>query len=266
MENWDKLDFERHIIEGTEDMTFDEAKVRVNAALKKLQEKMYMKQSRDFIEEENVKNSNDTIIMDSIATNFQSTAIQQKPYNNANYNKKITTNQPNIRCYNCGLTTHNMYQCNEPWCSKCKHTWKSTNDTRYHRMNQCNLPQEAKESVATMQGGTKRPYEQNAATSSQPVLKKKFIENKPRSFFEYKTRQQFPPRGTAQTNMKANASIEDTKEDNYVDYDDIESLRAFASRMQNRDTEQEDPQEYQQITNSNNENEQDADWDPEYYS
>ena len=112
--------------------------------------------------------------MDSIATNFQGTAIQQRPQinYNANYHKQQATNQSNTRCYNCGLTTHNQYQCNEPWCSKCKQTWASTKDTRYHKMNQCNLPQDAKDSVATMQGGNKRPYEQNAATSSQPVFKK----------------------------------------------------------------------------------------------
>ena len=61
MENWDKLDFERNIIECSKTLTFAQAKVRVNAALQKIQEKMYMKQSQDFTAEEITKSSEEII-------------------------------------------------------------------------------------------------------------------------------------------------------------------------------------------------------------
>ena len=253
MEDWPKLDFERNLIQGAPHMPFAAAKVRVLAVIKAVQDKIYLSNSRQYTSEK-VTDVQPNIDMDSIAQNFQSNMIQRTTSPRPSIQANTWTER---RCYNCGLTTHSQHQCNEPWCSRCKQTWASIKDANYHRPHQCPTVQTSNTTAAkpTMQTH-KRPLEsgtQGYQTTQRPMKQ------------PYRPRQPFPPRGTMPPRpLKTTATAYTTGYDD-VDYNDIQSLRAFAIRAQSQQ-HYEDEDEQQHLTEQAVMNPQDADWDPDQQS
>ena len=129
MEDWPKLDFHRNIIIGTPNMTFAQAKTGLLTVIKSIQDKLYLKTSRQFADFPiNKPEIQLDKIMDSIQFNFQGSAAQQPSYQQAPFQTK---------CYNCRNYGHALYQCTEPWCNNYKHSWSSITDPYYHNMSQC---------------------------------------------------------------------------------------------------------------------------------
>ena len=252
MEDWPKLEFERNIIQGAPNMPFAVAKSRVLEVIKLIQEKLYMSRSRHFndtpIKE---KDTEPNIDMDSIALNFHGNTTQRPPYPRSQTPMMQTDAK---RCFNCGLTSHSQYNCNSPWCSSCKQTWTSIKDANYHKVYLCPNRSEPDKQKPVMQA-YKRPL-QTSGPSQQ-------TEQRPYKQ-PYKPRQAFPPRGTmAPRPMKANATSSSyTHNDQELDYNDIQALRAFDAQVQGSQYIQEE-YEQQLPADEENDNPQDADWDPD---
>ena len=106
--------------------------------------------------------------------------------------------------------------------------------------------------VPCMQG-TKRPINAIAPEATQQI-KQQYI---PRQ-----TKQTFPPRGTGPRKMQSNTAtssrLNHTEE---IDYNDIQSLRAYAIRTQQYQQSEEYVDEHNMEVQY--ENPQDADWDPD---
>ena len=247
MEDWSKLDFERNIIIGTPAMTFAVAKARVLTVIKSIQDKIYMTNTRHLKEPTiTSQDSQPSINMDSASLNFQGLAVQQ-PKGTARI----------VRCYNCGTFGHMLYQCTEPWCSGCQQTWRNTTDTRYHNMSKCpsrptdtrlqsapvNVPKPSSAPLPAMQNN-KRLHSEISQEAAHPKLQ---------PIPHRIAKAPFPPRGTATRPMRINtATTSQVNEE--VDYNNINSLRAYVARAQ---------QYEESTTEQYEENLQDADWNPD---
>ena len=160
-----------------------------------------------------------------------------------------------------------LYQCTQPWCSHCQQSWTSINDPKYHIMSKCPIkyperrqaPFQAiapRPMIPTIQSG-KRSFNEQATDAIQP---------RKQPFAPRPTRSPFPPRGTGPKQMRSNtvtSSSQDLYEDE-IDYNDIQSLRAYAIRTQQSQSTEEQNNMLTQV--EQDDYNQDADWDPEQQS
>ena len=108
---------------------------------------------------------------------------------------------------------------------------------------------------------TKRPFaELRPLHETQQQLKESPAFKQP--YQPRPMRPQFPPRGTAPRPMRTNA-VSSYQEDNpcEIDYNCIQSLRAYAIHSQSQRYEEYEQEESQPVLG---ENPEDADWDPEH--
>ena len=213
MKDWDKLSFECNAIQGTEAMTFPEAKIRVLRAVKRFQEDIYLNESRHFTTPP-IK-SNDVepnITMDSVALNFQGSAVQQSMMPRLQYNT--------IKCFNCGVIGHGQNRCIQPWCSNCNQQWQTTNDTNYHQMNRCLLrPPDNRPNTSNLPHRMAEPRPRYTQRIEEPraqpqPMKRPFVEQQQQVPTPQKQpyqprpmRPPFPQKGTAPRPMRTNAVV-----------------------------------------------------------
>ena len=262
MKDWPPLSYERNVMIGDDTMTFAESVIRLLRVVKQLQEESYMVKSRHFTTESEADrhmNIEPNIAMDSISLNFQGSAVQQPSY------PRNLQSGNGVSCFNCGTLGHAMYQCREPWCSSCQQTWNSISDPRYHQMSKCpakyperrttNAPRPSVPMLQPSTLGAKRTFQQLSPATMQP----RKLPYTPRP-----ARPQCPPRGTAPRPMRtATVTATQPSYEDEIDYNDIQSLRAFAIRAQYSQ------QNYEQESQPNNEDDstpEDADWNPEIQS